>query len=59
MLHQLNNWQFASQAFSAKAELDALPSNERKYQPGQPIMVNLPLVGTVPMTLTKPYSLLA
>lgn len=52
-----------SQAFFAKAELDALPSNERKYrtalQPEQPAMVNLPQMGTVPMTLTKPYGLLA
>lgn len=64
MLHQLNNRQSASQAFSlSKAELGALPSTCRKYQialqPGQPNMVNLPQIGTVPVTLTRPYGLLA
>lgn len=57
----MDNGQPVSQAFSAKAELGALPFNERKYwlplQPGQPNMVNFPQLGTVPMTLTKPYGL--
>lgn len=59
VLHQLNKWygptgSSGSWAFFAKAEFDSPPSDERKYlillQLGQPIMVNLPQIGTIPMT---------
>ncbi|KAK4811127.1 hypothetical protein QYF61_019758 [Mycteria americana] len=68
VLHQLNNrygptGSPVSRAFFVKTELSAPPTRKREYpmtlQPGQPVMVNLPSIGTVPMTLTKPRGPLA
>lgn len=68
MLHQLNNrcrpngspvgW-----VFFLKTELSAPPTGERVYptklQPGQLVMVNLPSIGSVPITLINPRGSLA
>ena len=48
---------------AAPALPDSKITNVPQYlialQPGQPVMVNLPQIGTVPMTLTKPRGSLA
>jgi len=63
VLHQLNNrygptQSPVSRAFFVKTEFSTPPTEKREcpttLQPGQPVMVNLPSTGTVPMTLTKP-----
>ena len=41
------------------SKITKVPQYLTALQPGQPVIVNLPQIGTVPMTLTKPRGPLA